>query len=130
MHDELSQEGCLPSRTKYMLTPAKLYEAYKNHMRKPLNAAFVNYTKSGNGDGGPVAVEVATVICSSRFYAFCGGNSALVYMYRVFINHGLLFFATSSMPVGTTHNSASGSNTVHAKPPSLLTDTKVTFVPC
>jgi hypothetical protein len=116
MHDELDAAGCLPRRNGFQITGLRLQEAYKDHMRKPLNDAFVNYTKSGNGDGGPVPVGTAAVVYSSRFTSFCCGSIPLVYMHKVFIHHALLFFATSSMPVGTTHNSASGSNTVGPSP--------------
>lgn len=107
----LAANGCTPTRTAYMATAEKLEDAYKNYLRKPLNAALLKFCASGNGDGGPVEVGVATTVYSAKFFDYCRGQAHVRYAYDVFLKQGLFAFAASAMPSRAAHNSSGGSNT-------------------
>mmetsp|Transcript_10598 Transcript_10598/g.24684 ORF Transcript_10598/g.24684 Transcript_10598/m.24684 type:complete len:345 (-) Transcript_10598:71-1105(-) len=77
-----------------------------NEMRTYMDKAIANFTRSRNGDGGPVSYNLATSsMCTSDFWEFCNGNSFLYYFWKVLNMFDLTKSATSRMPLEIINSS-------------------------
>jgi len=86
--------------------PTKGLEKKFNEMRTYMDKAIANFTRSRNGDGGPVSYNLATSsMCTSDFWEFCNGNSFLYYFWKVLNMFDLTKSATSRMPLEIINSS-------------------------
>ena len=118
-HDILTQvafdELCVDHDPIFTVDAALLMKHW-GEARKLLVQTMANFRKSGQGDDG-VGIDIATsnTVYSSEFANFCGGKPGILYLYHLFMPHGLLDSAQVDMPIGTTH--ASDGNHRHVSGP-------------
>ena len=86
-------------------------------MRAKHDMAWPKFTKSGNGDGGPVDESDQFKTHSSVYWDFCGGDTSLFYFYAVCMDAQILESAASKMPSSAVNSSDdTGSSTSEKSP--------------